>query len=67
MQAVYLLVKPEEVHGFVIKPKYFELTHSIVTNASAHTNKKHILNIDLTYLGNRQLQLVEEFVMKCIN
>lgn len=47
LQAVYLLVKPKEVHGFVIKPKDFELTHSIVTNASAHTNKKHLLNIDL--------------------
>ena len=46
-QAMYLLVKPKEVHGFIAKPKGYELNHSIISNAAAHTNKKHVLNIDL--------------------
>jgi len=47
LQAVYLLIKPKEVHGFIIKPKGFEVNHSIISNAAIHTNKKHVLNIDL--------------------
>jgi RNA-directed DNA polymerase len=47
LQAVYLIIKPKEVHGFIIKPKGFEVNHSIISNAAIHTNKKHVLNIDL--------------------
>jgi RNA-directed DNA polymerase len=46
-QAIYLLVKPNEVHGFINKPEGFEYCHSIVSNAKPHVNKKHVLNIDL--------------------
>lgn len=48
LQAYYLWIKPAEVHGFVSNPDY--LTESrchIVSNAKAHTGKKHVLNIDL--------------------
>ncbi len=46
-QAIYLLVKPTNVHGFIAKPKGYEINHSIMSNAFVHTNKKHVLNIDL--------------------
>jgi RNA-directed DNA polymerase len=48
LQAYYLCIKPEEVHGFVINPQYLGRTRcNIVANAEVHTGKKHILNIDL--------------------
>ncbi|MDR1115262.1 MAG: reverse transcriptase family protein [Tannerella sp.] len=48
LQAYYLCIKPEEVHGFVINPHYLNKTHcNIVANAEVHTGKKHMLNIDL--------------------
>ncbi|MDR1623482.1 MAG: reverse transcriptase family protein [Tannerellaceae bacterium] len=48
LQAYYLCIKPEEVHGFVIHPPIFQKKHcNIVANAEVHTGKKHILNIDL--------------------
>ncbi|MDR1115932.1 MAG: reverse transcriptase family protein [Tannerella sp.] len=48
LQACYLCIKPEEVHGFVINPHYLNKTPcNIVANAEAHTGKKHLLNIDL--------------------
>jgi RNA-directed DNA polymerase len=48
LQACYLCIKPEEVHGFVINPHYLNKTYcNIVANAEAHTGKEHILNIDL--------------------
>lgn len=46
-QAVYLLQKPKEVHGFINKPEGYEYCHSIVSNAKPHVNKKHVLNMDL--------------------
>lgn len=46
-QAVYLLQKPNEVHGFINKPEGYEYCHSIVSNAQPHVNKKHVLNMDL--------------------
>lgn len=46
-QAIYLMVKPKEVHGFINKPEGYEFTHSIVSNAQPHINKKHVLNMDL--------------------
>ena len=46
-QAIYLMVKTKEVHGFINKPEGYEYCHSIVSNAKPHVNKKHVLNIDL--------------------
>jgi len=47
LQAYYLWIKPPEVHGFVIKPHYLDSYCNIAANADVHTNKKHVLNIDL--------------------
>jgi RNA-directed DNA polymerase len=48
LQAYYLWIKPEEVHGFVINPRHLNKTRcNIVANAVVHIGKKHILNIDL--------------------
>ena len=47
LQAWYLCIKPSEVHGFVINPRYLGKHCNIVANASVHTGKKHVLNIDL--------------------
>lgn len=47
LQGYYLLIKPKEVHGFVINPSYLETQSNIVENAKPHINKKVILNIDL--------------------
>ncbi|HOY37707.1 MAG TPA: reverse transcriptase family protein [Bacteroidales bacterium] len=47
LQAYYLMIKPEEVHGFVVNPHYLGSHCNIVENAKAHTGKKHLLNIDL--------------------
>lgn len=47
LQAYYLWIKPEEVHGFVINPGYLERNCNIVENAAIHVGKNHILNIDL--------------------
>lgn len=46
-QAIYLMAKPKEVHGFINKPEGYEFIHSIVSNAKPHVNKKHVLNMDL--------------------
>ncbi len=46
-QAIYLLEKPKEVHGFINKPEGYDYCHSIVSNAKPHVNKKHVLNMDL--------------------
>jgi RNA-directed DNA polymerase len=46
-QAIYLLQKPKEVHGFINKPEGYEYCYSIVSNATSHINKKHVLNMDL--------------------
>jgi len=47
LQAYYLWIKPEEVHGFVINPRYLGRHCNIVANAKVHTGKKFVLNIDL--------------------
>jgi RNA-directed DNA polymerase len=47
LQAYYLWIKPAEVHGFVINPRYLGKHCNIVANAEVHTGKKHVLNIDL--------------------
>ena len=47
LQAYYLWIKPDEVHGFVINPYYLGSHCNIAANAAVHTGKKHLLNIDL--------------------
>jgi len=47
LQAYYLWIKPEQVHGFVINPHYLGKHCNIVSNASIHINRKFLLNIDL--------------------
>lgn len=47
LQAYYLCVKPNEVHGFVVNPHYLGPRCNIVENAKVHVRKKHVLNIDL--------------------
>ena len=47
LQAFYLVVKPSEVHGFVINPIYLGKACNIVENAKIHVKRKAVLNIDL--------------------
>jgi len=47
LQAYYLWIKPEQVHGFVINPHYLCKHCNIVANASQHVGKKYLLNLDL--------------------
>jgi len=47
LQAYYLMIKPYEVHGFVVNPHYMGTYFNIAGNAKAHVRKKHVLNIDL--------------------
>jgi len=58
----------DEVRDFENKiRKYHSLPEAIVIDYKPIGYPFHILNVDLTYLADRQLQLAEEFVMKCIN
>jgi RNA-directed DNA polymerase len=47
LQAIYLIYKPDCSFGFIIKPADYSQWHTIVSNASRHTNKKFVMNIDL--------------------
>lgn len=47
LQAYYLCLKPDEVHGFV-KSKHKSTYCNIVANAQPHVNKRFVLSIDLT-------------------
>ena len=47
LQAYYLLIKPRDIHGFVINPHYLGRRCNIVENARVHTGKNHLLNIDI--------------------
>ena len=47
LQMSYLQIKPNEVHGFVINPRFYDNQCNIVANAAPHTGKKHLLNIDI--------------------
>src|SRR5690606_17442000 len=47
LQAYYLCIKPTAVFGFVINPHYLGHACHIAENAKMHTDKKHVLNIDL--------------------
>lgn len=47
LQAVYLTIKPASAHGFICKWEGGSGTFNIISNASIHTGKKFVLNIDL--------------------
>ena len=47
LQAYYLCLRPEAVHGFTVNPHYLGQRCNIAENAKMHTGKKHIANIDL--------------------
>lgn len=47
LQAYYLSLRPEAVHGFTVNPHYLGRNCNIVENAKPHTGKKTVLNIDL--------------------
>jgi RNA-directed DNA polymerase len=47
LQAFYLWIKPDQVHGFVIQPRYLVRHCALVQNAQVHVGKKYVLNIDL--------------------
>ena len=47
LQAYYVCIKPQEVHGFVINPGNVDPFCNIVNNAKVHTGRKFVLNIDL--------------------
>ncbi len=64
LQAYYLWIKPEEVHGFVINPNYLGTQCNIVENARVHTNKKFVLNIDLKdFFPNISAKRVKDIFM----
>ena len=64
LQAYYLWIKPEVVHGFVINPGYLLKNCNIVANAMMHTRKKYVLNIDLQdfFPGISAWQVKETFM-----
>jgi len=47
LQAVYLTIKPESSHGFITRCEDGFGTCNIISNASIHTGKRFVLNIDL--------------------
>lgn len=47
--------------------KYHSLPEAIVVDYKPVGYPFYILNLDLTFLQNRDLELLEEFIMKCIN
>ncbi len=47
LQAYYLCIKPEFIHGFVINPNYKASICNIAQNAKPHVGKKHLLNMDI--------------------
>jgi RNA-directed DNA polymerase len=47
LQAYYLCMRPEAVHGFTVNPHYLGKRCNIAENAKVHTGKKHVANIDL--------------------
>ncbi len=47
LQAVYLTIKPESAHGFISRWEERSGTCNIISNASIHTRKRFVLNIDL--------------------
>ncbi len=67
LQAYYLLIKPEEVHGFVVNPHYLGTYCNIAENARPHLGKQKVLNIDLkdffpSITAQRVQQLFRSFI-----
>jgi len=64
LQAFYLCIKPDEVHGFVINPHYLGTHCNIAANAQAHISKQSVMNIDLKdfFPNIRAKQVKELFV-----
>ncbi len=69
LQAYYLWIKPNEVHGFVVNPHYLGTHCNIVENAKVHVNKKFVLNIDLKdfFPSISARQVKEIFSSTCFN
>jgi RNA-directed DNA polymerase len=69
LQAYYLCMKPDEVHGFVVNPHYLGTHCNIVQNALSHTGKKQVLNIDLKdfFPSITAKQVKEVFVSQLFN
>ena len=69
LQAYYLWIKPNEVHGFVVNPHYLGTHCNIVENAKVHINKKFVLNIDLKdfFPSISARQVKEIFSSTCFN
>lgn len=47
LQRYYILIKPQQVYGFVIREDETVPFCNIAANAQCHVNKKHVLNMDL--------------------
>jgi len=47
LQAVYLSIRPENVHGFIIRPAGKIEPFGIVSNARAHISRAYVLNLDI--------------------
>lgn len=69
LQAYYLWMKPNEVHGFVVNPHYLGTHCNIVENAKVHIGKKHVLNIDLKdfFPSISAMQVKDVFTSECFN
>jgi RNA-directed DNA polymerase len=69
LQAYYLWIKPNEVHGFVVNPHYLGNHCNIVENAKVHVNKKYVLNIDLKdfFPSISAYQVKKVFSSTCFN
>ncbi|MGK7920487.1 MAG: phospholipase D-like domain-containing protein [Trichodesmium sp.] len=60
-------IKYNEIKDFETKiRKYHSLPEAIVLDYKPVGYPFYVLRLDLTYLANRELQLLEEFVLKCI-
>jgi RNA-directed DNA polymerase len=69
LQAYYLMIKPAEVHGFVVNPHYRGTYCNILENAKPHIGKKQVLNVDLKdfFPSISSLQVKELFTSEIFN
>jgi RNA-directed DNA polymerase len=63
------MIKPVEVHGFVVNPHYRGTYCNILENAKPHIGKKQVLNIDLKdfFPSISSLQVKELFTSEIFN
>lgn len=47
LQGVYLSMRPENVHGFIIRPAGNYEPFGIVSNARAHISRPYVMNLDI--------------------